>query len=190
MPVLGVSDALPGPAHRILVAGTSGAGKSTLARTIAGRLGLPYVEIDSLFHGPGWTERATFDADVERFSVQPSWVTEWQYPAARARLAERADLMVWLDLPRRTVMCQVVRRTVGRRVHREPLWAGNLEPPFRTIFTDREHIVRWAWSSHASTAQRVLALAEARQDLPIIRLRSRAAADAWLRVLPCRQPPI
>jgi adenylate kinase family enzyme len=188
MPVLGASDGLPGQPHRVLVAGTSGAGKSTLARAIAGRLELPYVEIDSLFHGPGWTERGSFDADVERFSAQPRWVTEWQYPAVRAMLAERADLMVWLDLPRWTVMRQVVGRTVRRRLRREQLWAGNLEPPFRTILTDREHIVRWAWTSHGRGAQRVMSLAEARPELPIVRLRSREAAAGWLCALPCHRP--
>src|SRR5690606_20822603 len=38
-------------ARRILVAGTSGAGKTTLAGRVSGALGLPYTELDSLYHG-------------------------------------------------------------------------------------------------------------------------------------------
>jgi adenylate kinase family enzyme len=64
---------------RVLVAGTSGVGKTTVARRTAEILNAPHVEIDGLFHGPGWTKRSEFRADVERLSDTPRWVTEWQY---------------------------------------------------------------------------------------------------------------
>jgi adenylate kinase family enzyme len=164
----------------VLVAGTSGAGKTTLAARIGTGLDLPHVEIDALFHGPDWVPRPTFSDDVHRFAADPRWVTEWQYDSVRALLAERADLVVWLDLPRTRVMDQVVRRTLRRRLLRQRLWHGNVEPPLRTLFTDPEHIVRWAWHTHPRTALRVLALHGQRPDLPVVRLPSRRAADAWV----------
>src|SRR5690554_5255404 len=116
------------PAQRILIAGTSGAGKSTLARQISERLGLPYVEIDSLFHGPDWTPLPDFEARVDAFTAQPSWVCEWQYAAVRPLLAERAELLVWLDYPVTLVMWRVIRRTTLRWLRDEELWNGNREP--------------------------------------------------------------
>jgi adenylate kinase family enzyme len=175
--VLGAHDPLPAQPRRVLVAGTSGSGKTTLAQQVADVLGVPHVEIDGLFHGPGWTPREEFVPDVQRFTDEPAWVTEWQYDAVRPLLAERADLLVWLDLPRRTVLRQVVVRTWRRRRHGTVLWHGNVEPPLRTFFTDPGHVVRWAWRTHASTAQRV---AGVRPDLPVVRLRSHAEAAAWL----------
>ncbi len=56
------------------------------------------MEIDALFHGPGWTPRETFAAEVDAFSAEPNWITEWQYSTVRDLFAERADLLVWLDL--------------------------------------------------------------------------------------------
>src|SRR3954465_5280769 len=100
MPLLGAPDALPHRPSRVLVAGTSGSGKTTLAARIAETLAVPHVEIDALFHGPGWAARPSFLQDVHTFSAGAAWVTEWQYGSARAHLAERADLMVWLDLPK------------------------------------------------------------------------------------------
>ena len=78
-------------------------------------------------------------------------------------------------------MRQVVRRTIVRRVRRQQLWNGNVEPPIRTVFTDPGHIVRWAWHTHGRTAVRVGELAARRGDLPIVRLRSRSEIDRWLR---------
>jgi adenylate kinase family enzyme len=181
--LLGSIDRLPYPPQRILVAGASGSGKTRLAALIGRRVGLPHVEIDALFHGPGWTRRPSFETEVETFSAAPSWVTEWQYPTVRTMLAERADLMVWLDLRRSLVMRQVVVRTLRRRLRRQRLWNGNLEPPFRTILTDPEHIVRWAFTTHHEIAPRVAEVLERRPDLPVVRLRSRAEIDAWLRGL-------
>ncbi|RPF26522.1 adenylate kinase family enzyme [Georgenia muralis] len=180
MPLLGPAHPLPARPARVLVAGTSGAGKTSTARRIAERLGVQHVEIDALYHGPGWTPRPTFEADVQRFVAEPSWVTEWQYASVRAALAERADLLVWVDLPRARVMQQVVVRTVVRRRRRQELWNGNVEPPLWTILTDREHIVRWAWTTHRKTAARVADLRRRRPDLPVVRLRSWPEIEHWI----------
>ena len=50
--VLGPDEPLDRPLRRIAVAGPAGSGKSTLARTLCERLGVPYVEFESFFHGP------------------------------------------------------------------------------------------------------------------------------------------
>ncbi len=119
----GPGDPLPRRPERVLVAGSSGAGKTTLARAVAEALGCSHVELDSLHHGPGWTQRPEFEDDVA-VAAASSWVSERQYAAVRELLLEQADLLVWLDLPRRVVMRRVIRRTVGRRVRREVLWSG------------------------------------------------------------------
>ena len=179
MPLLGPRDPLPRRPDRVLVAGTSGAGKTTLARVVARTLEIPCVELDALFHGPGWTPRPSFEADVHRFAAMPAWVTEWQYTRVRDLLADRADLLVWLDLSRARVVRSVVARTVRRRLRREVLWNGNVEPPLRRVLSEPDHIVRWAWSSHPLTAPRVAALQVRRPDLLVVRLGTRAAVADW-----------
>jgi len=180
VPLLSADDLLPGCPRRIAVAGTSGSGKTTLAAAVGQVLRVPHVEIDALFHGPGWTPRPTFEDDVRQFVAEQAWVTEWQYSHVRALIAGRADLLVWLDLSRWRVMQQVGGRTIRRRLRREELWNGNLEPPLWTVFTDPEHILRWAWSTHSHGAGRVAALLEQRPDLPVVRLTHRRAVQRWL----------
>jgi adenylate kinase family enzyme len=183
VPLLGPDDALPRRPARVLVAGASGAGKTTLAGRVSAVLGVPHVELDGLYHGPGWVPRPEFEQDVHRFTADPAWVTEWQYGTVRPHLLGRADLLVWLDLPRWVVQRQLVRRTVVRRVRRELLWNGNVEPPFRTLITDPDHVVRWSWRTHRSNADRVRGVLRERPDLPVVRLRTRREADRWVRGL-------
>lgn len=177
---LGPADPLPHRPRRVLVTGTSGSGKSTLARLLAPRLGVPYHELDALHHGPGWVPRPEFAADVAAFAATDGWVCEWQYTAVRPLLLARADLLVWLDLTRWQVARQLVPRTVVRRVRRVELWNGNVEPPLRTVFTDPDHLWRWAWSSHARGRERVRALLAAGEGPLVVRLRGRRDVRAWL----------
>ena len=180
MQVLNAHEPLLSSPLRILVAGTSGSGKTTLAGRIAATVGSPHTEIDALFHGPSWTPRESFMRDVAAFTAEPRWVSEWQYHAARPLLLRRADLLVWLDLPQSLVMRRVARRTAQRRLNGTALWNGNHEPPLSSFFTDRDHIVRWAWRTRHENAERVADAVVSRADLPIVRLRSQREVDQWV----------
>jgi adenylate kinase family enzyme len=169
--------------QRVLVAGTSGSGKSTLAQALASRLGLPYTEIDSLFHGPGWEPRPSFVADVDALTAGPAWVIEWQYEQVRPLLASRADTMVWLHFSRTTVMRRIVRRTVTRRLRRVELWNGNREAPLRTFFSDPEHVVKWAWQTHAGWEAKVRAAVAENPGLQLLELRSPRETARWVESL-------
>ena len=179
--MLSYGDALPGKPRRVVVAGVSGSGKTTLAGRIAQLTGGPHTEIDGLFHGPGWEPRPEFVDDVRTFTAAEAWTTEWQYSAVRDLLAERADLLVWLDLPfARVTLPRVVRRTLHRRIHRTELWNGNREPRLRTIFRDPEHIIRWSISSRNTYAERVPAAERTHPHLVVVRLRSTREVEHWL----------
>ncbi|WP_402463948.1 P-loop NTPase family protein [Isoptericola aurantiacus] len=166
--------------RRILVAGTSGAGKTTLAARIGATLGVPHTETDALHHGPHWTPRPEFLDDVRALAAGETWVCEWQYRRARPILLERAEMLVWLDLPVGVVMNQVVRRTVDRRLRRTVLWNGNVEPPLRTFLTDRDHIVRWAWRTRRKLDGLDRHLAQEAPHVEVVRLRSRSQIRDWV----------
>ncbi|MEP7765393.1 AAA family ATPase [Sanguibacter sp. 25GB23B1] len=182
MLTLGPVDPLPLRPRRVTVAGTPGSGKTTLARRIARVLDLPHTEIDGLYHGPGWEPRESFAEDVRALVAQDAWVTEWQYTVARPLLLERADVLVWLDLPVATVMRQVLGRTVRRGVRRETLWNGNVEPPLWTLVRrGDQNILDWAWTTRHKLAGLDRRLEVEAPHLVLVRLRSRAEVESWVR---------
>ena len=177
-------DPLPFAPERVLVCGVTGAGKSTLAARLGALWMLPYTELDGLFHGPGWTVRATFEQDLRALAAQDRWVTEWGYWGAGVApvLGDRAQLLVWLDLPRRVALPRLVRRTVRRRIHREVLWNGNVEPPLRTFFTAPEdNIIRWEMKTHGKWRHRMPEVERDYPALQVVRLRHPHDVEAWLR---------
>ena len=170
--------------NRILVGGSSGAGKTTMARVLAGRLGIPHIEVDALFHGPGWVPRAEFVADVDAATSGPSWVIDHDYAAARHLVWARIDTFVWLDYSRVVCEWRVLRRSVARALLRQELWNGNRER-FFAMFTDPEHPVRWSWTHHADkrAAFDASVADPAHRHIRTIRLRRPAEAREWLRAL-------
>ncbi|MBB6349449.1 hypothetical protein ACWGH8_39595 [Nonomuraea muscovyensis] len=164
---------------RILVAGVSGSGKTTMAQALEGRFKLPRCELDALHHGRGWVRRPEFESEVDAFSSGACWVTEDQYHSVLHDLLwERADTVVWLDLPRRTVMQRVVRRSIARAATRRELWNGNRES-FRD-WLEPEHPIRWAWSQHERKRVDTLQRVARHPRIAVVRLRTAGEARRWL----------
>ncbi|WP_199734937.1 AAA family ATPase [Cellulomonas sp. PhB143] len=166
--------------RRIAVAGTSGAGKTSWGRRIGATLGLPHTEVDALFHGPAWTERPEFLDDVRAVLARDRWVCDYQYPAARPLISSRADVVLWLDLPVRTRMRQVVRRTWRRWRTREELWNGNLEPVPWSLWRGSKSIIVWAWTSRHSLDDLPGRLTTEAPGTALVRVGSHAEAERWL----------
>jgi adenylate kinase family enzyme len=160
--------------QRVVVQGPSGSGKSTLAKALARSRGIPYLELDSIYHLKDWTalDDDTFRDEVSSFASQPRWVSDGNYRVVRDLLWRRADLIIFIDLPRRQVIARLVRRTLRRALRREELWNGNRESLRNLMSRDPErNIVLWSWNTHAR--YREVVPDEARAD----------ASHAQIRVL-------
>jgi hypothetical protein len=152
---------------------------------LAASLGAPYVELDSIFHQPHWTELPTeeFRRRVADVAAGDEWVIDGNYTAVRDLVWARADAVIWFDLPRPLVMRRVILRTLRRALTRQELWNGNREPLTNFYRLDPEqNIIRWTWVMHPDyVARYAAAMADASNArLRFIRLRSPAEVAAFL----------
>jgi adenylate kinase family enzyme len=179
-----------GLVKRVSIVGNAGSGKSRLAGRIAALLGVTHIELDAIHHLVNWEpiDPDEFLVRVAAVTTTESWVIDGNYRTVvvDGPVWQRADTVVWLDLPRRTVMAQVIRRTLRRMIRREELWNGNREP-LRNLYAWDPHksIIRWAWTQHAKYRERFGAAmtSPALDHIEFVRLRSHDESTRWLASL-------
>jgi adenylate kinase family enzyme len=155
-----------------IVASASGNGKTTFGRALAARLGVPFHELDALHHGPNWTEATAEElhAKVEPIVATDAWVIDGAYRGKLGDLVlERADLVVWLDLPMYVWLPRLVRRTAQTIIRGEELWTGNRER-LRNVLHPDESVVFYALRGYRRR-RRVYEQELAR--FPLVRARTR-----------------
>jgi adenylate kinase family enzyme len=163
---------------RIAITGPSGSGKTTLAAELARSLGIRHIEIDALHHGPNWE---SCGPDVLRDRVIAAtegddWVTDSTYKTMLGELVvQRAELLVWLDLPTPLVMWRLLRRTHVRNRDKTELWNGNIEPGWR------KSLGYLIWPALKSSLQNRRELPSLYADVRMQRLRSDRDVRAFVQ---------
>ena len=161
--------------RRVAVIGGSCTGKTTTSRALAAKLGVPHVELDALHHEPGWHEAS---AEVLRARVEEAlaaapdgWVVDGNYHGKIGTFVlERADTVVFLDLPFWLTLRRVVWRTLRRIVTREELWNGNRES--LRLALSRDSIIWWVVTEHGKYREKWPPRYEALPHLRVVRLHS------------------
>jgi adenylate kinase family enzyme len=171
--------------RRVSVVGSSGSGKTTFSRELARRLDAPHVELDAIFHQPGWQElpREDFRSAVRAHLGEPEWVVDGNYSQVQDLVLAHADSLVWLDYSRAVVMSRIVPRTVTRVARRQELWNGNREPFCNLWSIDPQRsVIAWSWAHHRELRQRYEQVvdAAAHSHLRIVRLQSPRSARRFL----------
>jgi adenylate kinase family enzyme len=170
--------------QRIRVVGTSGSGKTTLAQRLAGRLGVPHIELDALHWDPGW-QMAHPDVFARRIAEATSadaWVMDGNYSAVAARIVpwDRVDALIFLDYPLRVVLWRVVTRTFLRAMTGVELWNGNRERWQETF--SRDSIILWSLTTYHRRRRQYRALIDSPEmaGVRVVHLRSPREANRWL----------
>ena len=167
-----------------MVCGVTGSGKTTVARRIAAALGVPAIELDSLFHQPGW--QPTPDEEF-REMVQDAldrcpdgWVTDGNYRVVHPVILPRADTFVWLRLPWRVSYWRMVKRTIRRARTKEELWNANTES-WRLSFLSKDSLLLWGLHHHRAHHRNMRqSLESTPHTAELIELRSDAKVDAFV----------
>ncbi|MBI4311420.1 MAG: adenylate kinase [Chloroflexi bacterium] len=182
---------MPELGRRIAVWGPTGSGKTTLGRRLGQRLGLPVVEMDTLFWLPNWGAKPAdrFQADVRGAldAHANGWISVGNYHSALGGLVlSQADTVIWLRLPFRVTFWRLFKRTIARAWTKQPLWEGNPNTEsWRQTFLSKDSILLFAITSRKSHVERTLAnLEQTPHRGRVLVLRSARNVEGLLNALP------
>jgi adenylate kinase family enzyme len=139
-----------GSAKRIALVGCIGAGKSTMAGILGEQLGLEVFHLDRMWWqgggyriiGPETAASHTMDDEAFRelqkqLASRDSWIIDGGRADLGVRLS-RADTVVFLDLPRRTCIWRIIKRTGRPRADYPP----DVKESWRWMWV----LLRWVWT--------------------------------------------
>lgn len=150
------------------------------------RLGIPWVELDGLWHLPNWEQRPQdeFQAILREKLSADAWIVDGFYRDSWPIIWERADTLIWLDYPLSIALWRVTKRSLWRGLLRKPLWNGNRESLWTHLFT-RDSMIRFTAQTHAERrGQLEKALNQRGEKGPqVLRFRHPRETQQWLQSL-------
>lgn len=105
--------------YRVLVLGRCGAGKSWMAEQIAARISSPVIHLDNAFWQPGWTlpDKRVWECWMAATVAGEKWVMDGNYLSSLAIRAQRADIIIFLEISIWMSLFRYLRRVfVARRM--------------------------------------------------------------------------
>lgn len=122
-----------------MVIGQPGSGKSTFARRLGAKTFLPVFHIDHIHWKSGWIEREPAEKSQMSLDViaKPQWIFEGGHSKTWPQRLERADTLIWLDLPLGVRARRVLWRTLR--------YYGRTRPDLPEGCPEQISIEFWAW---------------------------------------------
>jgi adenylate kinase family enzyme len=166
--------------NRIMIVGQPGSGKSTLAAALGQRTGLPVIHIDKIHWQPGWVERSK--AEKTRLCLEAEqrsqWIFEGGHSVTWPSRLQRADMLIWLDLPVGSRLWRVLRRAVIGRGKTRPDMADGCPERLRSL----PEFVSYIWRTRNIAKAKIRRLAAgAPSGCEVVHLRSDTDSDTFLR---------
>lgn len=163
---------------RVLIIGPCGAGKSTLARELGERLALPVFHMDKLNWQPGWIEGGKGEIRRQLIDIVATdrWLIDGNYGGTLRERLERADTVVYLDLPISLCFARVLRRIWTYRGRTRPDMTEGCPERFDLAFL--LYLLRWNSGPRPRTEAKLKG-----HEAKVLRLKSPAALERWMATL-------
>ena len=163
--------------QRVLVIGSGGSGKSTVAAKLGELLNLEVNHLDKFYWRAGWVKPAPDEwvKTVTELVNRDSWVIDGNYSGTLELRLQRADTIVFLDLPRALCMWRIVKRFFVYRNGNRPDIAEGCQEKLDLEF------VSWVWNYHRRSRPKIIKRLQAHANgKQIFWLRSRDEVKRFL----------
>ena len=163
--------------RRVLVIGSGGSGKSTVAAKLGELLNLEVSHLDKFYWKAGWVESEPDEwiETVTELIERDSWIIDGNYSGTLRLRLQKADAIVFLDMPRLVCLWRIVKRFFLYRDGTRPDMAEGCRENLNLEF------VSWVWNyPRRSRPKIVRLLQEHAGDKQIIWLRSRNEVKKFL----------
>jgi adenylate kinase family enzyme len=169
-------------ARRILVLGCSGGGKSTFSQRLSSVLGIRYVSMDrDVFWLPGWVSRDPVEQRliITQIAAEDSWIMDGNNPRSLDLRLPRADIILWVRMPRWLCLWSIVRRGWAHRGKTRP----DMAPGCLEQMPDRQFI-SYVWHFERDDVPEFMeGIGRCGASVPIFQLRRRADMSRLLNRL-------
>jgi adenylate kinase family enzyme len=181
----------PFPFRRIVIVGVTASGKSMLGENLATRLGADFIELDALNWKPGWVEsgKEEFRVKVDAATRAPAWVLAGNYSEVRELTWQRAEAVIWLDLPFLLVFVRLCKRTWRRWWTKELLWGTNYERLLSQFkLWSKESLFNWLAQSYGRHKRQYPQLLTSPEysHLKVFHFEQPKEIEKWLDSLPAQ----
>ena len=160
---------------RIHITGNAGSGKTTLAARVGAALDLPVFGLDQVVWQPGWKKSSEeFRAQkIAELLSEPEWVIE----GVAKPIRDAAEVIVFLDVPRRVSFLRCAKRNWRYLFRSRPELPDDC-PEIRIL----PRLVKIIWRFPTLMRPGILADLE-RTDATVYHVRSRSELEAALTKL-------
>lgn len=165
-------------ARRVLVIGSPGSGKSTFSQVLARQYDLPYIPMDRTFFWlPGWQMRPRNEIRllVKQAISGDRWLIDGTGVNTLELRLTRADMVIWLRLPRWLCLWRLLRRWFQFHGRTRPDMADDCPERIDLAF------LRYVWNFDRDVVPQIeQKLAASRGKTNVIQLRTQVEIDALL----------
>ncbi|WP_406945292.1 topology modulation protein [Halobacillus sp. SY10] len=166
---------------RIMVLGVSaGVGKSTFAKKLGEKLDIDVYHLDRFYWEPGWQEATLEDFSERQRNVvgKEQWIIEGNYRNTYEIRAEKADTIIYLELPLRTCLFRVLKRWWTHRGSTRPDLGEGCSERMEADFL--KFIVTTYRKRKKNMQERLLSFQEIGREKQVIQLRSKKDIQKFL----------
>jgi len=168
------------PLNRLLIIGSPGAGKSTISKQLSHMLQLPVIHLDRYYWKPNWVacSKDEWSEQLRQFTAEDEWIIDGDYTSTLDMRLERADGVIFMDMPRLLCLYRVIKRRI--RYHGRTREDLNEECPEALDFA----FLRLVWS-YGSRKRAVIMkkLSSVQDSKQIFVVRSRREAKVLIKQL-------